>query len=1229
MKQKTGKFLSLMLSLALLCGLCVPPVSAAESRYSDTQGHWAEAAIERWSGYGVIQGYGDTFSPDASVTRAQMAVVLSNTLGLTETSGNPFSDVAEDAWYAPYVLRCYAAGIMAGDNGRANPDAVITRQEAMVMLSRTLGIAPEGNPDLSAFVDGAQVSGWAAPYVAAMVKSGIVSGVGNGRLDSGGIMNRASLVTVLDQAVVQYIQSPGSYELADEDGLVLIAAGDVTLSGETSANILVTPAADGRTVTFDKAVVTGDITVQADDAKVTVKDSKLPDIALTGEGSKVTENKSAAESSGSSGSHGGGGGSHGGGGGSSTPDYSSLTITESKTVSSGTYQNVTITDAVGDGDVTLSGLTIRGNLYIYGGGSNFVKLDGCTILGKIIMAKASGQPPRLYLCQTPVSTVEVQTPAIVEAADAASAVTAVEAKADIEIKGEQTAVAAVTVPVTAEAPVAVTVTAGTVSKVEAKGETAVSGAESSIDCVVAEAAVTVDSAAVTKVEVPASAEDVVVNVQGTAAIEVEVNSSSTTVTAENTDHITVSGAAKDSVTAHTHVWNEGEVTKAATCAEEGVKTYTCTAANCPVGTKSEAIAKTEHTPVTDKAVEADCLTDGKTEGTHCSVCGAVIQAQETVPALGHDFTGAYTSDGTGHWHTCTRCDAAGEKETHTYNTATCDEAANCTVCGYEKAAGEHIWNEGEVTKAATCTEAGVKTYTCTVCKATKTEEIAATGHTEVIDPAVAPTCTETGLTEGKHCSVCNIVITAQETVAANGHTWDEGVVTTEPTGETEGVRTYTCTVCGGTKTETIPAASAGNAWITAYPASVQLNWTPKPDYDGYYYVNGSNVGSSSSKNLNADILSCAAGNTLSYTIETDNGSEKELWIEISDIVNVEKADGTPDITITGQEDGSYLFTPNNGYAGIYGYALKTPEGDTILQNSLRSGVALQYVAPYDGCTFEVSEVSWEAGTELEHLTVKISESGIFSFTPYNFSGVTATVTNEAEFSEAMNRGGTVTLGNDFEINNCRITRGGDVTLDLNGHTITLIYNAMSIEHGKNVKIIDSVGGGAILGTQLIVSSGSSLTCEGGEYAGINSGAASGYAQVRSVTLTNVTADVNLNRTEYVTISGGAFTSLLVSRCVDVMISEADMKSLTLSDCPNVQVSSCGMEHTLISNGTSATFSDVTMAGTMINGLDVRDSTLVIENGSYNCDPSAYVDTEIYDIAQDGDGNWIVTAKAEG
>ena len=80
-----------------------------------------------------------------------------------------------------------------------------------------------------------------------------------------------------------------------------------------------------------------------------------------------------------------------------------------------------------------------------------------------------------------------------------------------------------------------------------------------------------------------------------------------------------------------------------------------------------------------------------------------------------------------------------------------------------------------------------------------------TGHTEVTDPAVEPTCTDTGLTEGKHCSVCNTVLTAQAVTPAKGHSWDEGTITTEAGCEDTGVKTYTCTTCKATKTEEVPA----------------------------------------------------------------------------------------------------------------------------------------------------------------------------------------------------------------------------------------------------------------------------------------------------------------------------------------------------------------------------------------------------------------------------------------
>ena len=69
------------------------------------------------------------------------------------------------------------------------------------------------------------------------------------------------------------------------------------------------------------------------------------------------------------------------------------------------------------------------------------------------------------------------------------------------------------------------------------------------------------------------------------------------------------------------------------------------------------------------------------------------------------------------------------------------------------------------------------------------------GHIEVIDETVEPTCTETGLTEGKHCERCNEVLVKQEVVEALGHSYD--AVVADPTCETQGYTTYTCH-CGDT-----------------------------------------------------------------------------------------------------------------------------------------------------------------------------------------------------------------------------------------------------------------------------------------------------------------------------------------------------------------------------------------------------------------------------------------------
>lgn len=120
------------------------------------------------------------------------------------------------------------------------------------------------------------------------------------------------------------------------------------------------------------------------------------------------------------------------------------------------------------------------------------------------------------------------------------------------------------------------------------------------------------------------------------------------------------------------------------------------------------------------------------------------------------------------------------------------------------ATGAHTWDNGTVTTEPTETTPGVRTFTCAVCSQTKTEVIPATGaHTFVFTKNIAPSCTEAGY-DLYTCSGCGAT-EKRNAKPALGHKWDSGTVTAEPTEKDPGTMTYTCTVCGQTKTEVIPA----------------------------------------------------------------------------------------------------------------------------------------------------------------------------------------------------------------------------------------------------------------------------------------------------------------------------------------------------------------------------------------------------------------------------------------
>ncbi|MBR4042916.1 MAG: hypothetical protein IKJ09_11520, partial [Bacteroidaceae bacterium] len=307
---------------------------------------------------------------------------------------------------------------------------------------------------------------------------------------------------------------------------------------------------------------------------------------------------------------------------------------------------------------------------------------------------------------------------------------------------------------------------------------------------------------------------------------------------------TVCALVMEPIKDHTHAVKTAYAAQEAGCERSGKKAYVvCScgdwffddACTQPVTDRTAVvIPATGHKLIRVEQVDATCQKEGVTAGYTCENCSYVggCTVIETVP---HKFIDL-KYDESAHWYKCATCNETTAPEAHGGTEHVV--APGCTTpgyteyscdCGYEYV-GDHLPAAGhsfgdwlcnydgthtsvcerdprhqqtnrceyeiQVT-APTCTKGGYTTYTCSACGHSYVgDRTAALGHTEVVDAAVAPTCTATGLTEGKHCDACGEVLVAQTVVDALGHTEvvDAAVAPTcTATGLTEGKH---CDACG-------------------------------------------------------------------------------------------------------------------------------------------------------------------------------------------------------------------------------------------------------------------------------------------------------------------------------------------------------------------------------------------------------------------------------------------------
>ena len=270
------------LALAMVMALSLASVAFAAD-FPDMPDDWSTAALEAAVENGLISGKDGKIAASDNLTRAEMATIITRAFGAEVEDDISFADVKNDAWYKSAVAKAVHMGAMGGvgSNNFAGA-ASITRQEVFVVLARVLKLADGDAADLATFSDADKTATWAVPAVAALVKSGYVSG-SNGALNPTANITRAEFSQVMYNIFHNaYLTKAGTYEEVDGDN-VIISSTNVTVKGvDVKGDVVIADGVGDGDVFFEDVTIGGRLVVRGGGMNsVHFKDSKVGTVIMS------------------------------------------------------------------------------------------------------------------------------------------------------------------------------------------------------------------------------------------------------------------------------------------------------------------------------------------------------------------------------------------------------------------------------------------------------------------------------------------------------------------------------------------------------------------------------------------------------------------------------------------------------------------------------------------------------------------------------------------------------------------------------------------------------------------------------------------------------------------------------------------------------------------------------------------------------------------------------------